>query len=171
MTDFIKAFEQGQRAAEQAIESKAEINEVIRSLAQELMQATDGKLEIGIADSSSLSFDVWGSFTTGVKSKPPIPGGIVKPQAIYARNLKAINTDLVTLAKWERPHQGYPCVIAFNGREIGCHDREALERALAEMLQNAWVGEQLRALLERPLKSTSMTEGDGIPPEQPPSDT
>jgi hypothetical protein len=162
MTDFIKAFEQGQRAAEQAIESKAEISEVIRSLAQELMQATDGKLEIGIADSSSLmsAFALWGSFTTGVKSKPPIPGGIVKPQAIYARNLKAINTDLVTLAKWERPHQGYPCVIGFNGREIGCHDREALERALAEMLQNAWVGEQLRDLLERPLKAAAITESD-----------
>lgn len=69
---------------------------------------------------------------------------------IAARNPKAADAEWVKLAKWERPQEGFPCLLV-DKREVRCHDRESLEEAIAELLSNAWIGEQLRELLARPL--------------------
>lgn len=69
---------------------------------------------------------------------------------ICARNVKAEEPNEARLAQWEQFSDGYPCRITFNETDVRCHDREALLHALADMLSNAWVGEQLRNLLSRP---------------------
>jgi hypothetical protein len=152
MTDFAAAFRQGQQAAQQAVVDKAEINEVLDALSRQLSEATDGRIVISIAEFPSLA---GGIANFAIAAQQAIAGGserrLLKERWICARNVKAQDTSEKKLAKWERPFEGYPCTITFDNRDVRCHDRDGLERGLAEMLQDAWVGEKLRELVNRPL--------------------
>jgi len=152
MTDFAAAFKQGQVAAKQAVLAKEEIDGVLQSLSHDLLGATEGKLRIAIFEYNTVASGLI-TMAMAISSMPSDASkGIAKEKWICAVNGKAINDQETKIARWERPHEGYPCSITFEKREIRCHDREALELALAGLLQSAWVGEQLRELLERPVR-------------------
>lgn len=158
MTDFTKAFRQGQRAAVDARDARAQIDEVMTDFAQQLSRVTEGLISIELIADSAFS----GLFTMAVRLgklyDPSIDGDNIE-KWIVARG--SLVTEVRRLARWKRPHQGYPCLITYNGNEERCHDREALERGLASMLQDPWVGDQLRQLLELSKAAvTSPTEGE-----------
>jgi hypothetical protein len=44
---------------------------------------------------------------------------------IAGRDPKAVDSDRVKLAKWERPQEGYPCQIVYDRADVRCHDRTA----------------------------------------------
>jgi hypothetical protein len=167
MTDFLEAFQQGQRAAKQSGDANAEIDAVLQLFKAKVLEATGGKLQIYVAGLPDiLGFGNLVNLTNAI-TKPPAPGRAA-PKAIYARNIQSSNTTATKLAHWLRPHEGYPCTISFNNQEIGCHDRDGLERGLAAMLQDAWVGEQLQNLLAQPSQLPTSTEGDDTSHNEPP---
>ncbi|MET1532725.1 hypothetical protein [Burkholderia sola] len=153
MTDFADAFKRGQDAAALAAQARAEIDEVFEEAKAQLLAATDGKLEIGRED-----------FVKPRKRNPAdILAGVAftavgawEPREmeswIAGRNPKAIPSEWVKLAKWDRPQEGYPCQIVYDRADVRCHDRTALADAIGEMLASASIGEKLRELLRLPLK-------------------
>ncbi|MEX3934825.1 hypothetical protein AB4Y32_24060 [Paraburkholderia phymatum] len=153
MTDFADAFKRGQDAAALAAQARAELEEVFAEAREQLLNATDGKLELSMR-----------GFPKPRKRSPAevLLGGAIAWAAaleeretepwIAARNPKAEDTEWVRLAKWDRPQEGYPCQISYDRTDVRCHDRTAFADAIGEMLANAWIGEKLRELLNLPLK-------------------
>lgn len=145
MTDFADAFKRGQDAAAQAAAARTEINDVFKEVNEQLNAATEGKLEIGRQNFEK----------TKKKTVADLLGGAsmiflerLQPAEtepwIAARNPRATSDAWVQLAKWYRPQEGYPCRLTYDKTDSSCHDRTALAEALAEMLANASVGEQIR---------------------------
>jgi hypothetical protein len=159
MTDFAEAFRLGQLAAQKSSDANAEINEVLESLKNQLLAATDGKVEINVSELPDVMGlgNVMRLANAFAESKvvPPAPGKAVA-KGIYVRNIRSSNTTSRRIANWLRPHEGFPCTISFNNREIGCHDRDGLERGLGTMLTDAWVAEQILAVLRYPENSEAI---------------
>jgi hypothetical protein len=166
MTDFAAAFRQGQQAAQQAVTDKAEIDEVFGLLSRQLSDATDGKIVIFVDEINSLASGLVNMAIAANALASGREGRLMKERWICARNLNAQDTSEERLAKWERPYEGYPCTLTFGNRDIRCHDREGLERGLAEMLQDAWVGEKLLKLISRPLKQALENPESAAPSDQ-----
>jgi hypothetical protein len=162
MTDFAEAFRLGQLAAKKSSDANAEINDVLDSLKNQVLAATGGKLEINVDELPDImgfgSAMRLASAFANARVVPPAPGKAVA-KGIYIRNILSSNTASRRIANWLRPHEGFPCSISFNNREIGCHDRDGLERGLGTMLADAWVAEQILAVLRYPEKLSDGTEG------------
>lgn len=156
MTDFADAFKRGQNAAALAAAARAEVSAVFAEVNEQLNVATEGKLEIGRLDfekpKKKTVADVLGgtSMHTLLARLEPAE---TEPW-IAARNPQAANDKWVQLARWYRPQEGYPCQLTYDKTDARCHDRIALAEALAEMLANASIGEQIRKLLNLPLKES-----------------
>jgi hypothetical protein len=136
--DFVAAFHRGQQAALQAREDREEIDDIVQALSDDLFGVTDGKLRISIRKFP--------------KRFPVLPDGAVSAgddEWLCACNEKIRDAGEVRVAKWMRPYRGFPCTLIFGGREVRCHDGDALGEALAELLQDAWVADQLKDLLGR----------------------
>ena len=134
MVDFITAFEAGLNAAGIADKNKREINSVFEELNKQLAKATDGKVNIELRTPSLLRL------IYAEQSK--------KNQAIYAFNPLIKSADAKELARWNLDPNGYPCKISFSNKELYCGDKSALERTLADMLQDPTVGEALSKLIQ-----------------------
>lgn len=158
--DFSGAFKQGLDAALQAEVSRMEIRGVIQDLSRQINIATDGRLEIEILQYNPAA-QLFNYFTStkqlATLSPPQASPQPEEPKEtsglwICARNVKSNDDSFLRLAKWEQPHEGYPCTITVSGKESRSHDKESLQNTLAAMLSDAWVGERLRQLLSRERK-------------------
>lgn len=143
MSDFAEAFKQGQEAATRAARARTEIKEVLREFSRDVEGITDGLLSIKVSEFNSLLGSL-AFFPIALTDPSTPPPGV--EQWIVASNVTMPNSDK-RLAKWQQSHSGYPCTLTVTGKNIRCHDREALESALQEFLMNPWVGEQLQMLL------------------------
>ncbi len=153
MTDFADAFKRGQEAAARAARARAEVDQVIADVRQSLLNETNGSIEIGeqefekprkrtLADQFVGSIALLNTLTTAETEL-----------WLAARNPLAVDKAWKKLAKFERPHEGYPCVVSYDNNDVRCHDRSAFEDAIAELLASSWGGEVLFGLLSRPAKS------------------
>ena len=137
MVDFITAFKTGLNAADIADKNKREINSVFEELNEQLAKATDGKVKVEIRD----NFSVF-SLRLFDEKQPK------KNQAIWAFNPLFKSAGAKELARWDLDPNGYPCKISFSNKELYCEDKPALERTLANMLQDPTVGEALSKLIQ-----------------------
>ncbi|WP_250509149.1 hypothetical protein [Caballeronia sp. GACF4] len=155
MTDFADAFKRGQDAAAQAAAARAEINDVFKEINEQLSAATEGKLEIERQNFEKPKKKTVANLLGGIGMDflERLEPAETEPW-IAARNPRATNDNWVRLAKWYRPQEGYPCRLTYDKTDANCHDRTALAEALAEMLANASIGEQIRRLLNNPLKES-----------------
>ncbi|CAN7160433.1 hypothetical protein LJR022_000142 [Paraburkholderia hospita] len=149
MTDFADAFNRGQEAAVRAAAARAEVDDVFDKASRQLSEVTQGRLELGRQNFEKAI----------VRKAAHLFGGLAldellapKEQELWvaARNPKAIDSGWVKLAKWERPQEGYPCLLKYDSRDVRCHDQDSLAGAIADLLATAWAGERLRELLVRP---------------------
>lgn len=150
MADFVRAFREGQDAAEAADRARKEIDAVYTELNRQLRESTGGKIAI---DRREFEVDRgWGMLLTW----PPKPAETYL--AIVAHN-PCSEQHIKQLAKWSQSRGGYPCKIFWGSAELSCDDREALENALAELLRDPFVGEQLHTLLQmEPAPKESIAE-------------
>ncbi|MFP3797102.1 hypothetical protein [Paraburkholderia sp. SIMBA_027] len=153
MTDFADAFKRGQDAAALAAQARTEIDEVFEEAKEQLLAATEGKLELGRENFPKPRKRNPGDLILGVAFSAL---DALEPREmemwIAGRNPKAVDSDWVKLAKWDRAQEGYPCQIVYDRADVRCHDRTALADAIGEMLANASIGEKLRELLRLALK-------------------
>jgi len=145
MVDFITAFNTGLDAAQIAEKNKREINSVFDELNQQLAEVTDGRVNIQIRNR--------------LKEAPPENmaermAPLFLRKSIEYRAICAINPlspqsppPVKEIATWSQDRTGYPCKISFGIKEHYCEDKVALENALALMLQDPIVGENLAKLM------------------------
>ncbi|MCL4653009.1 hypothetical protein [Burkholderia multivorans] len=157
MTDFADAFKRGQDAAARAAEARAEVDQVVTDVRQSVFNETNGRVEIGQQRfEKPRKRSIAEQFATSIAlltATEPTPTELW----LAARNPLAIDASWEKLAKFERPHEGYPCVVSYDNRDVRCHDRSSLEDAIAELLASSWGGETLFSLLNRPLKPRDAT--------------
>jgi hypothetical protein len=142
MADFRAAFDAGQDAATMAERARNEIDDVFVELSKAVSDATDGKIAIGRRHLTKAPSDLTQLIAAfGVRERY---------WAIVAWNPTAKDQEPRQISLWEQDPSGYPCKLQFGRDEYSCHDRESLERCLSLLLQNAVVGEKLRAVMLLP---------------------
>jgi hypothetical protein len=154
MTDFAEAFNRGQEAALIAAKARAQVDEVFENAKMQLLKVTDGQLELGRARfakpkkrTNAAEFLASGALGSLFDNSPA-----EMELWIAARNPKAVDAAWIKLAKWDRPTDGFPCLLSYDNKEVRCHDQESLADAIAELLASSWGGEKLHELLNRPAK-------------------
>lgn len=162
MGKFSTAFKQGQAAAESAAVANSEIDEIFREMADELREITEGKLIVSVEKSDRFLNVVM----TVVKMSTGEPSaGPSEDFWICVKNPTAANSNLVKLARFERPYEGYPCSIQYGKNDERCNDGIALAAALKNMLTNAWVAHELREVMGRPPKQEPNGASESSPTE------
>ncbi|ASF46086.1 hypothetical protein [Methylovulum psychrotolerans] len=142
MVDFIAAFNKGLDAAQIAEKNKREINSVFDELNKQLANATKGNVNIQIRECEKApDFNPLGGSRIDFRN--------IKYQAICAINplFPFPVSPTKEIATWSQDRTGYPCKISFGTKEHYCEDKVALENALALMLQDPIVGENLAELM------------------------
>ena len=162
MPDFAAAFEAGQVAARNASTHRSEIEQVFGAVTQQLSKATGGALVLYRADVSGFFSLIESALTPAAEKKTG-----TKKQSVNARNVKAEDTSGTVLARWEEPHEGYPCVLTYDNSIVRCHDKDGVEAAFADFLSNAWVGDQLQKLLALPPKPAAVSVNTPGAPSSP----
>lgn len=165
MAKFLAAFEQGQEAAQSAALANAEIDCIFQELTEELLSASEGKLEVSIRKPVRNTIStLWQMATGGAAATDPSIGAS-EDLWICATNPAAGNSAPVKIARLERPYEGYPCQIQYGKSDVRCNDGVALAAALKDMLANAWVAHELREVMIRPPKPQS-SEVDATSPAE-----
>lgn len=139
MTDFASAFDEGQRAAENAEAARNEVDLVFQEVKRQMAAKTGGKLCIErkkCREASPLSeLFAW---------PPKAPRTY---WAIVATNPTVEGAPSREIARWLQDRRGYPCRILWEGEDRSCEDMEALERTLADLLKDPLVAQMLYALM------------------------
>lgn len=129
-------------AAKEANNNKKEIDNVISALNESIQQFSDNKAGLKIAERYKPK-NILGIATASLLYEPKIGD---KYDAIC---LFSINNpfNLTELAKWKLGEFGYPCRISYEGKDVYCSDKAALEQALAELMKSVKVGEALLTMM------------------------
>lgn len=134
MTDYIKAFRDGIKAAEAAELAKRQIDDTFAELNLQISKGSGGNIVI---DRNNIKDKL------DIFNFPPIPK---YHWAIVANNPNIPDSPLKELARWSQDSSGFPCKIEWANFEHTCEDKESLEDSLAELLRDPTVGEILYAL-------------------------
>ncbi len=138
MIDFRAAFRSGQEAAERAELARKEIDQVFVELNQQLSEPTGGNVVISRHElekrDSTFGIQIFGA-------------PVEKYWVLAAQNPKAKGNGR-QLCNWEQSHGGYPCKISWDDTEHVCNDRESLQEALAFMLSDPTIGEQISRVMQ-----------------------
>jgi hypothetical protein len=130
MIDFKRSFDIGLDSARLAESNRAEISAVFDELNRQIDAASEGKIVIQREQFEEPSEN---PFRIAIGNRP-------KYWAICARHKIHTSAELWELAKWHQGSSGYPCKITRKEADIFCENKEALELALAELLQDPSVG-------------------------------
>ncbi|ELY1862432.1 hypothetical protein QZR43_09800 [Serratia marcescens] len=141
MADFMGSINDGLNAAKKAEANKQEITEVFDELNAQLGMATGGTVKV---KRRSFYKEVPTTYAS-VAARMIADSIINSPRETYdALAISHVNKeygfDDVEIAKWNLDKNGYPCVITLRSSELYCEDKEALEKALSELMRDPEVG-------------------------------
>jgi len=139
---FKDAFSQGLSAAAHAESQIKEIDSVFSELNKQIMEASNGKIEILRMDTYE-EVDLTASITaltsvTGMLNRKKIIG-------IFSQTPKGKNSTQIGVVKIDK--KGYPCEIKFGGDRLICEDKKSLTKALNYLLADVEVGKTLTKLM------------------------
>ncbi|MBN3988712.1 hypothetical protein ACMFFK_09560 [Serratia marcescens] len=142
MADFMESINDGLNAAKKADENKNEINSVFDELNFQLGKATNGAAkvirrafykEINTTTYANIAAKMIGESLLNQQRETYLALAISHVNKEY-------NFNDVEIAKWNIDKNGYPCVITLRSVELYCEDKEALEKALSELMRDPDVG-------------------------------
>lgn len=137
MADFLKAIQDGVRAAELAERARTEIDQVFDELNKQMQAFSNGKVFIG-----RLPFPVIDQYGE------PVEDGRGDVETELGIGLHTSNKKRQRwLAQWISPHSGYPCRIRTDQLILTCDDKPGLEASLSEVLRDPKVGEAVQQLM------------------------
>ena len=140
MPDFAKALKEGFEAARRAEAARHEIDQIFDDLSEQVLKATDGKVEI-----CRTQYEVEETgWPITMFTFPPKPKD--KYWAIAAFNPTIGRKKKIQLARWVPGGAGYPCKVTWYKQENICQDGGSLATCLAEMLSDPIVGQKLHSL-------------------------
>ncbi|MBT9096624.1 hypothetical protein KFZ76_02715 [Methylovulum psychrotolerans] len=138
--DFVAAFNKGLDAAQIAEKNKHEIDSVFDELNKQLAEVAHGRVKFERKECLKNNDD-------GLLSGSRVAFRDMKYQALCAMNPLSPQSPAKEIATWRQNRMGYPCKISFGTKEHYCEDKFTLENALALMLQDPIVGENLAKLV------------------------
>ncbi len=143
MANFREAYEAGLRAFDAVSHARGEVQELLREFAEQVHQASGGLISIGIGKNpvqalKQLLTDI------AIVGAPPDSLKWTETSIYAARTDNGQQRELchLTLGKL-----GYPVRLAYGKERVSCHDREALELALEELLKSPDTGGKYHSLL------------------------
>lgn len=153
MSKFATAFSVGQAAAASAENARKEISEVIDQLRKDVLEQSDGNIEMAVGESLTdvTLINLVDITKLGYQERNSLLG-LLKQQWLVARNPLATDSQWIRLAKMDFGTAGYPVSLIYDKVNTRCHDSGALELALEDLLKSAWCGERMRPLLNREVK-------------------
>lgn len=146
MADFKESFRKGIEAAQIAENNRREIRSVLKALDDQLCAETGGNLKFRIQEKKASSGNAIIDFLNR-----PFPQRVV----IEAYNPKAPNSPSFELCDWMEGPNGYPCRISRGANVFTCEDKEALETALGDLLENSTIARRLTMI--RDFKEVAVT--------------
>lgn len=149
MTDFKQAFIQGQTAVHEAIVAKNEIDSVFERLIRDVADITDGTVWLKLEDLSRSSYADIGSVVARAARLLADPERTPTDLWITARNKVLATSKPTKLALVDIAEAGYPVCIRYGRTEERCHDKVALEGALAAFLSAPSVAERLMTVAKQ----------------------
>lgn len=154
MSRFATAFSEGQVAADFAQNARDEIAAVINQLSTDVLTQSQGKIQMAVGESivETSQLVLVDVAKLGYQESDSI-FGLAKQQWLIARNPIVPDSQWFRLVRVNFGAGGYPVDIIYDKVNTRCHDRDALEVALEDLLKSAWCGERLRSLLHREPKS------------------
>ncbi len=147
MLDYVSSLEKGVSAAIAAEDNKKEIRSVFDEFREQVLDGTEGKIEIAIWDLSANT--PLQNVVAAIANQPSLRG---KYKAIAASNPLAEEHEPKELARWTQDRTGYPCKISFADTEYICEDKESLEHNLSLLLEDPLTGEKLHQLMNLPIE-------------------
>lgn len=139
MADFMGSINDGLNAAKKSEANKNEITAVFDELNIQLGMATGGTVKL---IRSSFIKEVGYASVVAKMIGDTIP--IHQRETYLALAISHVNKEYnfndVEVAKWSIDKNGYPCVITIRSAELYCEDKEALEKALSELMRDPDVG-------------------------------
>lgn len=157
MKSFKDSFDLGLKAAANAAAVKSEIHSVFRELNSQILEASDGKIQIKQEPRSSQGLNALigiGLFSGGKQEKIEITTYIV------ATNPLANKSNKVDIGEISIHKNGYPCEITFGGDKFICEDKSALEMTLSMMLADPDIGKEFTKLMRLPVTKNPDTAQD-----------
>lgn len=145
MTDFANAFKRGQQAAADAQRARESIQGVIDAVAQQILEATDGKILIALHEHTI--YKAAKSILEAISIQAALNRESEKIMYVSAKNQRVQASNFVRLAKWSQAEEGFPCKLTFGKTDLTCYDVTSLESAFAELLANPMIGDALGKLL------------------------
>jgi hypothetical protein len=144
MVDYKKAFQAGLEAAKTARDTKREIQQLIDQFDAAVRESSDGRIGIRREEIPAPSAHVFGPIVQ------------VRPTDLWlvAFNPTSEPETRENLAKCEMSERGYPVELRWRTRVCECNDRESLEAALRELLEDSVTGEKLLNLMSPESQAT-----------------
>lgn len=139
MVDFTQAIAVGIGAANAAAKNLAEIDSVFADLNDQLYKVTGRSIELRPMPFQE-KFNVFS-----------------KPEQMFVRKsymaIGIISSSLPPkeIARWEVSPSGYPCTISFESGTSICSDKKGLENALADLLREPFVGQEITRRMQDPM--------------------
>jgi hypothetical protein len=142
-TNLKEALDAGVAAFERTEISRQEVREVFLSLEESIRDATSGKVTLvvdadGLVQSPS---EYFGRALTGGDGLSVLKSWMLQAYSSDDRREELFQARI--------SHHGYPVMLKFLDERTVCHDREALESTLSEMLRRPEVGGKVRGLRDR----------------------
>ncbi|WP_157178763.1 hypothetical protein [Herbaspirillum rubrisubalbicans] len=162
MGTFSLALQRGKKAANTAEIANLEIDTVFKELKTDVLEATAGKVAIGLGKADGIrAFVYWAQAaakeaSTGMASVE----SSMRSMHLLASNPKAFDKSSVRLGGFEWPFEGYPCELSYSNHTARCHDERALREALQQMLANAWVANKIVEIEGRELVDSVIGDVD-----------
>lgn len=147
MVNYKASIEEGIKAAKIAEANKAEIQSVFDEMNRQIAEHTGKPIVIRPRECHAPS-SMFNRIDRQVKSFYGLSSD--DDNSYWAIVAFTENSAMYELAKWELDKNGYPCSISYRNVLNRCENKEALEQALARLLQDPDVGEAIYQLTITP---------------------
>jgi hypothetical protein len=141
MVDFKRALELGMSAADAANKNTKEIDAVFHDLNAQLFAGMGGKVNMQRMPNAATEL-----MPALRLSGPQTPAQDNYSLAVESTVPERANTKI---ASWTMDAAGYPCSIELGNKEWICIDKDGLEKAFSELLQQPTVAEAIRRHLKK----------------------
>lgn len=151
MANFKNSFDLGLKAAADTAEKLAEIDSVFEEMNTQIIEASNGKIEIYRETRTNKSMET--ILGMGMFSTKKLNEINTTTTYIIARNPLSTKKRKADIGQIEFDKNGYPCEIKFGHDKFRCDDKQGLERVLSLMLADPDVGKELATLINQPTEA------------------
>lgn len=139
MADFREAFLQGLAAYDDAERARKEIFGLLDEFAEQVEQASAGRVRIERSKGSETSGHILGALS------PAGPLRTREYDALFARRPSGEQRE--KLCEYSLSDRGYPVTLRYAKEDVSCHDGQGLERGLRHLLAHPETGGKLQRLM------------------------